>query len=265
MAETLRIDQFPEDVINHSGYTVFAFWEDGVVRTGVGFELGCLAVSGTTGIVYQNTGTRTSASFVAIGGAGTITTPTGSPGTVTTVQGAFNELYQNEVTAQGFIPLPLPSWRAIASNDLPNIAGTPAGGIICLNSVPILKRENTSTDKALRIEWAATAVIELATMFQYPPDMDVTKTYKVNLSANMSGATDIPVVAVGVFEGIGDTNRGSNTAAVTGTPVATYSSTITPTTAGSTAAISLIPAAHGTDALKLHAAWITYSKKILTS
>ena len=175
-------------------------------------------------------------------------------------------IYQTLVSAQGFIPLPLPSWLLTATNDVPPIAvASGNGGKLASDTAPKLIRINTSTDKGLTINWAATSVIEILNNFPYPPDMDVTKTYTVNLRVKMGGSTDTPVIAVGLFEGIGDTNRGGNTGAASNA-LQTLSATITPTGGfPNFAAVSLIPAAHGTDTLVMYAAWIQYTKKLLSS
>lgn len=176
-------------------------------------------------------------------------------------------LITNATTAQAFYPLRLPDWLLIASNDIPAIAvASGNGGKLAVDTAPKLIRASTSTDKALTITWAATSVIEITHQFFYPPDLDATKAYTVNLRAKMGGVSDTPTIAVGCFEGIGDTNRGGNTAAVTGTSVATYSVTITPSAGHpNMAAITLTPAAHGTDTLVLVEAYILYSRQLLSS
>lgn len=208
-----------------------------------GYAKGCIFIEtdASTGILtqYINTGTSTSCTFT--------------------------QHLIGLQSAQGFIPLDLASFRAIASNDIPALAGTPASGILAADTAPKLLRVNAATDKAIRISWAASSQIEIANWFNYPPDMDVTTTYTVNLRAKSSSTNDTPVIAIGVFEGIGDTNRGGNTAALSSS-TATVSVTVTPTAgAPNFAAISLIPGTHGTDTVELYAAWITYTKKLLTS
>jgi hypothetical protein len=139
------------------------------------------------------------------------------------------------------------------------------GGKLAVDTAPKLIRANAATDKALTINWAATSVIEITQGFLYPPDMDVTLPYTVNLRAKMGGATDTPTVTVGVFEGVGDTVRGGATAALSST-VSTVSKAITPTSGyPNFAAVTLVPGAHGTDTVVLYAAWILYTKKLLTS
>lgn len=169
----------------------------------------------------------------------------------------------SSTTRTGYIPLPLTSWRLIASNDIPAV-GTPDGGIISLDTAPSLKRVNGATDKQLRIAWAAAGVVEITQQFSYPPDLDDAAVVVFNFLGAMAGATDIPVVAVGYFEGVGDTNAGGNSGAVTGTTVAQYTVSIAATNVGAypkAASVSLTPAAHGTDILYIYNTWVTYTRK----
>lgn len=175
-------------------------------------------------------------------------------------------MYQTLVSALGFIPLPLPSWRLVASNDVPAIAvASGNGGNLASDTAPKLIRVSTSTDKCLTINWAAAGAIEIFNTFYYPPDMDVTATYTVNLRVKMGGSTDTPTITVGLFEGIGDTNRGGATGAASST-LSTLSVTVTPTTGHPNfASVTLVPGSHGTDTVVLYEAYILYQKKLLSS
>lgn len=239
-----------------------------------GFAPGCIfrKKNGSAGdLLYVNNGSVTSCTFAAIPTGGTTgaadvgVADAGGFTAQTNVEAALAELYQDTLSVQGFVQLPLMGFRAIASNDIPALAGTPASGILAADTAPKLKRVNTSTDKALKIEWAATSVIEIAQGFYYPPDLDITKTYTVNIRAKMGGASDTPTIAVGVFEGIGGSNLGGNTGAASNS-LSTLSATIQPTAAHPNfAAISLTPAAHGSDTLAIHEVYVLYGKKLLLS
>lgn len=165
----------------------------------------------------------------------------------------------------GFIPLPLERWRLVATNDVPAIAvASGNGGNLASDTAPKLIRINAATDKGLRIQWAASSVIEIMQDFVYPPDLDDTAAVIFNMLAASGGATNSPTVAVGYFEGLGDTDAGGNTGAVTGTTITQYTRTIAASDVGAypnKASIQLTPAAHGTDVLNLYAAWLTYTKK----
>lgn len=160
----------------------------------------------------------------------------------------------------GFIPLALAAAREVATNAIQNAAAN--GGLLASDTTPILQRVNGATDKAIRINWAATNVDEITWEFPYPPDLDESQPLFVKLRAKMGGATDMPVIGVGFFEGVGDTNAGGNTAALSNA-MQTLSVTIAAGNLGAPpnfASVSLVPAAHGNDALELYAAWIEYTR-----
>jgi hypothetical protein len=166
---------------------------------------------------------------------------------------------------KGSIDMPLGSWRTISTTAIPDLAvASGNGGQLAGNSLPSLNRINAATDKGVRIMWAATSVIEITNQFTYPPDWDDTAPVTFNMLASMAGEADTPVVAVAYFEGLGDTNAGGNSAAITGTTIAQYSVAVTAANVGAypnTATVTLIPAAHGTDILNLYATWIEYTRK----
>lgn len=193
-------------------------------------------------------------------GSGTL-----AAGSIGTTQLAANGVTAAKLTASlgtGYIPLPLPGWREIGSNDIINTAGD--AGVLSKNTTPILERVNGATDKQLRLAWAASNSDELTFAVVSPPDLDDAAAVEVHLLAAMAGATDTPVVAVGFFEAVGDTNAGGNSGAVTGTSVAEYSVSIAHGDIAASPkawAISLTPGAHTTDALYIYGAWIEYSRK----
>ena len=162
----------------------------------------------------------------------------------------------------GYVPLPLTAWRIIATNDIA-AKNAADGGTISLDTDPTLKRVNGATDKKLRLAWAAASVVEIVADFVYPPDLDEAAAVEVHFLAAMAGAADTPVLGVSYFEGVGDTNAGGNTAAITGTSIAEYSVSIAHGNVGATpkaASIGIVPAAHGTDALYIYGAWIEYTR-----
>lgn len=163
---------------------------------------------------------------------------------------------------KGHIPLDIFALKIIAANAF---SATTEGGIPDTNTDPSVARVNGATDKMSRIVWGAASVIEVQfPPFAYPGDLDDTAAVTVHLIAAMAGATDSPTIAVSYWENTGDTNAGGNTAAVTGTTLTEYSVTIAAGDVGAhpkVAAVGLTPAAHGTDALHLYAAWVEYTRK----
>jgi hypothetical protein len=166
----------------------------------------------------------------------------------------------------GRINFDLFSARLIASNNIPNTAATPSGGLLTSNTAPSIARTNGATDKSIVVSWVATSVIELQLPTVYlPVDMDVTQACTLNILAAMATTTgpDTPTVAFGLWDGIGGSNVGGNTGAVTGTTAAVYSFSVAANTLTANSVIScqLTPGTHANDAVNLYAAWISFTKK----
>src|SRR5262245_26973729 len=122
---------------------------------------------------------------------------------------------------KGFIPLALDEARELAAGVTQNAANN--GGILASDTTPAFERVNAGTDIQFRLRWVAANVDELQWQFAYPLDLDETANVEVHLLASMSGATNTPTVQVKYFEGVGGTDVGGNTAAITGTALAEYS------------------------------------------
>lgn len=197
-----------------------------------------------------------------------------SPGSGSVASGAISttKLAANAVTAAklsttlatGFISLPLSTWRLIATNDIP-ASGSADGGTISKDTAPLLERINGATDKGLRIKWAAAGVVGITNQFAYPPDLDDTAAVTVNLLYYKGSNTDSAMTAaVNYFEGIGDTNAGGNTAALTGTTATKVAVTIAASDVGTypnVASVEIVPGTHASDILYLLACWIEYTRK----
>jgi len=178
-----------------------------------------------------------------------------------------NPLQLDLLSAQAFIPLDICALREITGDQIQNLAAH--GGIMAVDSTPLLKRVNAATDKALRIEWAAGNSNEAQfPPVPLPPDLDPDKDAMVHLLVQRNTGTDTCQIDVQAFEGIGDTEMGGLTDAL-----ATTDLTEVTVTLGSSDItghpgflnLSLVPAAHATDKLWLYAAWIEYTRKLRTS
>lgn len=165
---------------------------------------------------------------------------------------------------KGYIPLPLGTWRSIALNDIPAIAvASGNGGNLAVDSDPKLIRVNGATDKAERIQWAASSVVEITNQFAYPPDLDDTATIIIYQLAAMGGATDTPTMTVSFWENTGDTNAGGATSALSAS-IVQKGVTIAAGDVGAypkTATVTITPGAHGTDVVNLYAVWAEYTRK----
>jgi hypothetical protein len=185
---------------------------------------------------------------------------TGVVGTAALIANAVTAAKLTTTLATGYIPLPLFGARKVTTNDVDVIAN--AGGILAKDTAPILERVNLATDKALRIRWAAASVVEIMLgQFALPADLDTTQPLTLNVLAQMGGATDTPTLALGYWPGVGGANGGGNTGALSSSLALKTASVAAPGTYPSMAAITLTPAAHGTDALWLYGAWASYTRK----
>lgn len=219
----------------------------------IGYALDALD-SGSTGVIRV---------FLQGVAAGTTALGSGTVGSSNLANGAVLAAALSATLKTGFIPLDINTVRLIGSNVIQN---TTEGGVPDGNTAPILQRINSATDIALTLTWAATIVVEVQfAPTPKPPDMDDASNLTVCLLVKKDGNTDTgAVIGVKIFDGVGDTNAGGNTAAITET-VATKKSVVLG--AADLAAypgvlnISLTPGTHGTDAIAVLAAWIEYTRK----
>ena len=185
-----------------------------------------------------------------------------------------NTVRSDLLSAQAFIPLDITQLREIATNAIQNLAAH--GGILAADSTPILQRVNGATDKALRVHWAASDSNEVAfPPIPWPPDLDETADVVVHLMFSRGGTTDGCIVDVQAFEnGAGvyaaDTEMGGNTDALTGAANVVIEATRTLSASDIAGPpgflnISLVPAAHTTDALYLWSAHLEYTRKLRAS
>jgi hypothetical protein len=164
--------------------------------------------------------------------------------------------------ATGFIPLRVAGMYIIASNVIGN---TSEGMLLDGNTAPSLQRVNSATDKALRVIWAASSSVE--TQFAEvakPPDLNGAAVLEVHLMIGKDTNTDSTVtMAVGIFDGVGDTNAGGNTSAISTATLTEYTVIMTAADLAESPGflnITLTPGTHTTDAIWLYAAWIEYSR-----
>lgn len=202
-------------------------------------------------------------------GDGTDVVSTALSGDVTVNGSGVTAIGANKVLAsmlganlgKGHIPLDFTTAKIISADAIGN---TTEGLFPDGNTDPSLARVNGATDKALRLIWGASSVVEVQfAPIQYPGDLDDTAAVTVHFLARMAGATDTPTLTVGYFENVGDTNAGGATGALSAT-IAEVSRTIAAADIGAHpnfANIVVTPGAHGTDALWMYAAWVEYTRK----
>lgn len=163
----------------------------------------------------------------------------------------------------GFIPLNITELRIIAGDVIGN---TTEGMLLDGNTAPSLQRVNGATDKALRVIWASSSSVECQfPPVAKPPDLDGTALLSVHLMLEKDTNTDTAVtIDIQIFDGVGDTEAGGATAALAAAALAEYSASIAAADLAEHPGflnISLVPGAHTTDAIRLYAAWIEYTRK----
>ncbi len=167
------------------------------------------------------------------------------------------------LVGKGKHSLDITSLREIVSDETDVDANH--GGILTLDSTPRLKRVATSTDKALKVEWVGGNVDEVQfPPFFMPPDLDEVSDVTIHLLAKMDASGDTPTIDVQVFDGIGDTEMGSATAALSDTLAELIVTIGNADISGHPTGffnISLIPGTHATQLVELYAAWIEYVRK----
>ncbi|MEN6623613.1 MAG: capsid cement protein [Smithella sp.] len=202
--------------------------------------------------------------------AATVSAAAGGLSIPATVQAALAELYQGLVkTVQGFIPIPLTSFRELAAGVFINAAGN--GGILASDTTPILT--NIADGDAMRIAWAAGNTDQIAASVVLPPDLDGTadlvvhmlcsKDANANNAVHMDGEayfgeSDVDCFPAAAAANLLVQNKGEYTATILAADVAD-------TQADANMTLLLMPEAHAADVVYLHAAWIEYKKKLLTA
>jgi hypothetical protein len=204
----------------------------------------------------------TTAATTSIVDAGTFTAQTD-------VEAALQEIYQDTLSIQGFIPIPLTSFRELAAGVFINAAGN--GGILATDTSPILTM--IADGDAMRIAWAAGNTDQIATSIVVPPDCDgaknmvvhmlCSKDANVNNTVHMDGEAYFGESDADCFPAAAAANllidtKGEYTATI-------LAADVPDTQANANMTLVLMPEAHAGDVVYLHAAWIEYGKKLLTS
>jgi hypothetical protein len=186
----------------------------------------------------------------------------GTVGTTNLATAAVTAGKLSSTLKTGFIPLDINTCRILATNAVQN---TTEGGVPDGNTDPVLARKNGATDIALQLKWAAASVVEVQfNPVALPPDVDEASTLTVNLLVSKDTNTDnAAVVALKIFQGIGGSNVGGNTAALATAAITKYTVTVSAVNlAGppSMLNIAIVPGTHAADAIFLNAAWIEYTR-----
>jgi len=186
-----------------------------------------------------------------------------------TVEAALAEIYQHLKSVQGFIPIPLTSFRELAAGVIINAAGN--GGLLASDTTPILTC--IADGDALRIAWAAGNADQIVASVMLPPDLDITANLVVHLLGSKDGNTNDTVHLYGeAYFGESDADCFPAAAAANllvqakGEYTATIPLADLPATqVNHNMTLVLMPEAHANDIVYLHGAWLEYKKTILTA
>lgn len=201
----------------------------------------------------------TTAATVSIADSGNIITGV-------TVEAALAELMVGMKTAQGFVPIPLQSFREVASGVVGNAAAN--GGVLASDTTPILTSINAATDGCQKILWAASNNDVIAVSIPLPPDLNDAAAVVVHCRIVSAGTTDAVGFTVSGWFNEGDTKvdatSGTNQTTTWAEVTAEFGASDVPAGA-QTMTIFLTPVAHTTDTMSLSACWLEYTQKCLTS
>lgn len=202
--------------------------------------------------------------------AATVSAAAGGLSIPATVQAALAELYQGLVkTVQGFLPVPLTSFRELAAGVFINGAGN--GGILATDTTPILT--NIADGDGMRIAWAAGNTDQIEAQVLLPPDIDLTadlvvhalcsKDANVNNACHMDGEAYFGESDADCFPAAAASNllidtKGEYTATILAADLPANQTNFNMT-------LVLMPEAHAADVVYLHGVWLEYKKKLLTA
>ena len=186
--------------------------------------------------------------------------------TAATVEDALDELYQDMLSVQAFIPIPLTTLREVTNFDVGNIAAN--GGILASDTTPVLDAINAATDGCQRVLWAINNTDSVMFQTALPPNLDVASDVVIHTRV-MAGTTD----AMG-FTTKAHFNEGDGSIADTGETIqtATWTEKIITIAAADvpagaqTLTVELTPNGGGTtDVFAMSAIWLEHASILLTS
>lgn len=202
-------------------------------------------------------GTGEGASLVGIEDAGTFTAETD-------VEAALQELYQNALTTQEALLIPLYAFREVsATGDVGNIAAN--GGVLASDTTPVQRGD---ANNSAEIFWATGNADPIGYSTSLPPDLDDTANVLLELEVS-SGTTNEATIDVATsWDGGAEvTDSASDSGTNSATPhtvTATVAAADVPASA-KRLTIRLTPPTHATDTISLYSARILYKRKLLTS
>jgi len=191
---------------------------------------------------------------------------TGAFTSAATVEAALAEIYQDLLSAQQFISVPLDSFKEATNFDVGAIAAN--GGVLASDTTPIREAINAATDGCQRLLWAASNNDQIVAQLALPPDLDVASDIVLHFRIVSADTTDAVGFTVDSFFNEGDTKvvdtSETNQTATYAEKIATIAAADIPAGA-QTLTFGLTPVAHTTDTMAMTACWIEYTRTIRTS
>ena len=191
---------------------------------------------------------------------------TGAFTSAATVEAALAEIYQDLLSAQQFISVPLDSFKEATNFDVGDIAAN--GGVLASDTTPIREAINAATDGCQRLLWAASNNDQIVAQLALPPDLDVASDIVLHFRIVSADTTDAVGFTVDSFFNEGDTKvvdtSETNQTATYAEKIATIAAADIPAGA-QTLTFGLTPVAHTTDTMAMTACWIEYTRTIRTS
>lgn len=168
------------------------------------------------------------------------------------------------IPPQGIVPLSLAVARLVSGDytgasslNLANI-----GGLLASDSTPAYTLSSISPYSAgqFAIKWAAGDESTIAWSTPKPADYDSAYPVTVKFRALTNGATDTPVMHLGFYESIGDSDIGGTSEAIqAASAVLSIALASNPSDDGPWLLL-FTPGSHGTDRLEMVEAWIEYTR-----
>lgn len=239
------------------GATLYGAADGEVKDTSAGTAIG-IAIEAATADqdiieIVEFTVISTTAATISIADSGTFTSETD-------VEGALQEIYQDLLSTQHCIPIPLMTLMESDGTNVVNYLGK--------STTPILDMINGDTDSAMQVKWADTEVDAIIMQAILPPGFTPGSDLVLHLRAAMQDTNNTPVLDIDTYFNEGDTKVSDASGAITGTSFAEYTITIDAAdipAGAQTVTIELTPAAHANDELYITALWLEYTRTILTS
>lgn len=181
-----------------------------------------------------------------------------------TVEAALEELYNDRINAQGFIPLSLTDLRETTNFNVGNIAAN--GGLLASDTTPVLSAINGATDGCQVLTWVASNNDQVTFSTALPPNLDDAADVVVHFRLKSGGTTDAVGFTLASYFNEGDTavadTSETNQTSTYAEKIATIAAADVPAGA-QTLTVGLTPVAHTTDTLVLSGLWVEFTTKIL--